>query len=203
MSNDQSSLFGDAPPPKSTETLDAINAEMIQRAQLIPELKDRVILPGEGDPATARLTLVGESPGPADIATRRIFNGPSGELLDRILHAIGLTRKDCYLTNTVKIVTNPGEELTPAMLSFFTPYLHRELAVVDPKILITSGNTPTKALLNSKQGITQMRGTFHDYHGAKLMPTFNPAYLLRDPTKKREVWEDMKKVRELLAALKQ
>ena len=84
MSSDQSSLFGDAPPPKSTETLDAINAEMLQRAQLIPELKDRVILPGEGDPATARLTLVGESPGPADIATRRIFNGPSGELLDRI-----------------------------------------------------------------------------------------------------------------------
>jgi DNA polymerase len=87
-------------------------------------------------------------------------------------------------------------------LSVFTPYLHRELAAVKPKIVIAFGNTPTRALLNTKKGITSVRGEFHDYRGMKLMPTFNPAYLLRDPTKKREVWEDMKQVRDLLATFK-
>jgi DNA polymerase len=92
-----------------------------------------------------------------------------------------------------------GDELTPDVLSFFTPYLHRELAVVRPEVVIAFGNTPTRALLRTKKPISQMRGEFHDYQGSQLMPTFNPAYLLRDPTKKREVWEDMKKVRALLA----
>ena len=91
--------------------------------------------------------------------------------------------------------------MTPEILNFFIPYLHRELAVVRPEIVVSFGATPTKALLNAKKPISQMRGEFHDYRGfARLMPTFNPAYLLRDPTKKREVWEDMKKVRDALSA---
>ena len=118
-------------------------------------------------------------------------------MLNRILEAIGLKREDCYLTNTVKYIS-AGDELTPDILSFFTPYLHRELAVVRPEVVIAFGNTPTRALLHTKKPISKMRGEFHDYQGAKLMRTFNPAYLLRDPTKKREVWEDMKKVRDYL-----
>ena len=86
------------------------------------------------------------------------------------------------------------------MLSFLTPYLHRELAFVHPRVVIAFGNTPTRALLKTKKPISQMRGEFHDYQNTKLMPTFNPAYLLRDPSKKREVWEDMKKVRAFLAS---
>ena len=74
-----------------------------------------------------------------------------------------------------------------------------EMLAVKPKVIISLGNTPTKALLNTKKSITQMRGEFYDFNGIKLIPTFNPAYLLRDPTKKREVWEDMKKVRAFLA----
>jgi DNA polymerase len=77
--------------------------------------------------------------------------------------------------------------------------LHREISAVNPKVIVSLGNTPTKALLNTKKSITQMRGEFYDYNGIKLIPTFNPAYLLRDPSKKREVWEDMKKVRDFLA----
>ena len=73
------------------------------------------------------------------------------------------------------------------------------MLAIKPKIIISLGNTPTKALLNIKKAISQVRGEFYDYNGIKLMPTFNPAYLLRDPTKKREVWEDMKKVRDFLA----
>ena len=191
------SLFDDAP-PGSDETLEAINAELLQRAQLHPQFKERIYIFGDGQ-VGARVAVVGESPGAPDIASGKPFMGPAGDMLGRILAAIGLKRADCYLTNTVKMISN-GDELTPDVLAFFTPYLHRELAVVRPEVVIAFGNTPTRALLRTKKPISQMRGEFHDYQGSQLMPTFNPAYLLRDPTKKREVWEDMKKVRELLAA---
>jgi uracil-DNA glycosylase family 4 len=190
------SLFDDAP-PGSDETLEAINAELLQRAQLHPQFKDRIYIFGEGQ-VGARVAVVGESPGAPDIASGKPFMGPAGDMLGRILSAIGLKRADCYLTNTVKMISS-GDELTPDVLAFFTPYLHRELAVVRPAVVVAFGNTPTRALLRTKKPISQMRGEFHDYHGSQLMPTFNPAYLLRDPTKKREVWEDMKKVRALLA----
>ena len=123
--------------------------------------------------------------------------GPVGELLNKILSAISLKREEVYLTNVVKFIS-AGDELTPEILKFFTPFLHREILAINPKVIISLGNTPTKALLNTKKSITQIRGEFYDYNGIKLMPTFNPAYLLRDASKKREVWEDMKKVRDFL-----
>ncbi len=200
---EQTSLFGEpeSAPPPSTETLDQINQEMLERAQLHTEIKDRTLLFGEGD-INSKLAIIGESPSPPDIDSGHLFTGPSGDLLDRILSAINLTRRDLYITNAIKMICT-GDEITPAVIAFFTPYLHRELAVVRPSIIIASGNTPTRALLNTKKGITQMRGEFQNYKGMKLMPTFNPAYLLRDPTKKREVWEDMKKVRDLYNSLKE
>jgi DNA polymerase len=190
------SLFPDEP-PASDETLAEINAELLQRAVQLPQFKERIFIFGEGERG-ARVAVVGESPGAPDIESGRPFMGPAGQMLERILAAIGLKRSDCYLTNTVKMIST-GDELTPEVLSFFTPYLHRELAAVRPRVVIAFGNTPTRALLRTKKPISQMRGEFHVYQGAQLMPTFNPAYLLRDPTKKREVWEDMKKVRDLLA----
>ncbi|MBX5479866.1 MAG: uracil-DNA glycosylase [Pyrinomonas methylaliphatogenes] len=123
--------------------------------------------------------------------------GPAGQMLERILGSIGLRRQDCYLTNTVKIVST-GDEMTSDILNFFTPYLHREMAVVRPRLIIAFGNTPTRALLGTKRPISQVRGEFFDYRGMTVLPTFNPAYLLRDPSKKREVWEDMKKARAFL-----
>ena len=193
----QSSLF-DETPAQSNETLAEINEELLRRARVMPQFDGRIFILGEGVKG-ARVAVVGESPGPPDVDSGKPFMGPAGQMLDRILAAIGLRRADCYLTNTVKFIC-AGEEITPDVLSFFTPYLHRELAAVRPEIIIAFGNTPTRALLRTKKGITQVRGEFQDYQGMKLMPTFNPAYLLRDPTKKREVWEDMKKVRELLAS---
>ena len=194
----QDSFLFDSTPPESNETLEEINAELLQRAKSLPQFKERIFIFGEGQPG-ASVAVVGESPGPPDIDSGRPFMGPAGQMLERILGAIGLQRRDCYLTNTVKIIST-GDEMTTDVLAFFTPYLHRELAVVRPRIVIAFGNTPTRALFNTKKPISQMRGEFHDYHGMKLMPTFNPAYLLRDPTKKREVWEDMKKVRAMLAS---
>jgi len=194
----QDSLFGgaeDGPP----ETLDEVNAELLRRAKSLPQYRDRFFVFGEG-PVGARVAVVGESPGAPDIDSGRPFMGPAGQMLERILASIGLSRPDCYLTNTVKMVS-AGDELTPEVLAFFTPYLHRELAAVGPRVVVSFGNTPTRALLRTKKPISQLRGEFQPYGRARLMPTFNPAYLLRDPTKKREVWEDMKKVREALARL--
>jgi uracil-DNA glycosylase family 4 len=188
----QDSLFS-GQPTEPKETLDEINAELLRRAKSLPQYKDRIFIFGEG-PVGARVAVVGESPGPPDIDSGRPFMGPAGQMLERILGSIGLARADCYLTNTVKMIST-GDELDAGVLSFFTPYLHRELAVVRPRVVISFGNTPTRALLHTKKPISQLRGEFHDYQGMQLMPTFNPAYLLRDPTKKREVWEDMKKVR--------
>ena len=193
----QSSLF-DETPAEANETLDEINAEMLRRAKLMPQFAERIFIFGEGR-AGAQVAVVGESPGPPDIDSGKPFMGPAGQMLNRILEAIGLKREACYLTNTVKIIST-GDELTPDILSFFIPYLHREMAVVRPRVVIAFGNTPTRALLKTKKPISQLRGSFHEYQGLQLMPTFNPAYLLRDPSKKREVWEDMKKVRAFLAS---
>jgi uracil-DNA glycosylase family 4 len=195
----QSSLF-DETPAESNETLDEINAELLRRAKAMPQFADRIFIFGEGEKG-ARVAVVGESPGPPDIDSGKPFMGPAGQMLNRILEAVGLKREDCYLTNTVKFISQ-GDELTPDVLSFFTPYLHRELAAARPQVIIAFGNTPMRALLRTKKPISKMRGEFHDFQGMKLMPTFNPAYLLRDPSKKREVWEYMKKVRALLASEK-
>ena len=193
----QDSLFG-GQSPESNETVEEINEELLRRAKSLPQFKERIFIFGEGK-KRARVAVVGESPGPPDIDSGRPFMGPAGQMLERILSSIGLARADCYLTNVIKVISQ-GDEITPDWLSFFTPYLHRELAAARPRVVIAFGNTPTRALLHTKKPISQMRGEFHDYDGTPLMPTFNPAYLLRDPTKKREVWEDMKKIRARLAS---
>lgn len=178
------------------ETIADIKAEMLEKAKLIPALANQFFVFSEGQP-NAKIAVVGESPGPPDVESGQPFQGPSGELLNRILTSVGLKRADTYLTNIVKYIST-GDELTPEIIKFFTPFVWRELAVVNPKAVLLLGNTPSKALLNTKKAISQIRGEFQEINGLMLMPTFNPAYLLRDPTKKREVWEDMKKVRAFL-----
>jgi len=179
-----------------SETLAEIKAEMIDKAKSIPELSDRFFVFSQGEP-NATIAVVGESPGPPDADSEKPFQGPTGDLLNRILASIGLNRANTYLTNIVKYIS-AGDEITPELIKFFTPFVWRELAVVKPKVVLLLGNTPTKALLNTKQAISKVRGEFQEINGLKFMPTFNPAYLLRDPTKKREVWEDIKRVRSFL-----
>lgn len=189
----QNSLF-DENLTQPTETVDEINQELLKKGKAL--FPDEFFIFGTGK-TDSNIVIVGESPGAPDADSEKPFMGPVGDLLVKILAAIGLKREDVYLTNVVKFIS-AGDELTPEILNFFTPFLHREMLAINPKLIISLGNTPTKALLNSKKSITQMRGEFYDYNGIKLIPTFNPAYLLRDPTKKREVWEDMKKVRAFL-----
>lgn len=188
------SLFDFQEDFSSNETVDVINQELLEKGKaLFPE---RFFIFGTGK-TDAEVVVVGESPGPPDADSEKPFMGPVGDLLTKILAAIRLKREDVYLTNVVKFIS-AGDELTPDILNFFIPFLHREMLAINPKVIISLGNTPTKALLNTKKAISQIRGEFYDYKGIKLMPTFNPAYLLRDASKKREAWEDMKKVRDFL-----
>jgi len=146
----------------------------------------------------ARVLLVGESPGPPDALSGLPFQGPVGDMMNRIITGIGLKREECYLTNVVKYISQ-GKNLTPDIIEFFLPFLNREIIAVGPEIIVTLGAMPAQVLLGTVEPISRVRGEFHELHGIPVMPTFNPAYLLRDPSRKREVWEDMKKVREYLS----
>jgi DNA polymerase len=189
----QASLFEDGSGGPG-ESLDAVNREIRERGEAAFPSKTFIL--GAG-PADADVAVVGESPGPPDVLSGVPFNGPAGDLRRKILSAIDIDFDKTYRTNAVKFVSQ-GDEITPEVLSFFSPYLKRELLAVSPRIVITLGNTPTKALLDTKQPISKVRGELARFDGLTVMPTFNPAYLLRDPTKKREVWQDMKKVVEFL-----
>jgi uracil-DNA glycosylase family 4 len=146
----------------------------------------------------AQLMFVGEAPGADEDMQARPFVGRAGQLLNKIIEAIGLKREDVLIGNVNRC--RPPQNRTPTLAEAATckPFLLREIAVVQPKVIVVMGNTAMKNLLDTKEGITKLRGTFQDYRGIKVMPTFHPAYLLRDPSKKRETWEDMKKVRDYL-----
>lgn len=187
------SLF-DSQETAASETVAEINQELLEKGKAVFPNEFFIFGTGKID---ADVVIVGESPGAPDADSEKPFMGPVGQLLEKILTSIELKRDDVYLTNIVKFIS-AGDEITPDIINFFTPFLRREILAIQPKLVISLGNTPTKALLNTKKSITQMRGEFYDYAELKLIPTFNPAYLLRDPSKKREVWEDMKKVRAFL-----
>jgi DNA polymerase len=146
----------------------------------------------------ARLMFVGEAPGADEDASGRPFVGRAGQLLNKIIEAIGLKREDILIGN-VNRCRPPGNR-TPTTEEARTckPFLLREINIARPDVIVVLGNTAMKNLLDTKEGITRLRGQFQDYRGIKVMPTFHPAYLLRDPSKKREVWDDMKKVRDYL-----
>jgi uracil-DNA glycosylase family 4 len=150
----------------------------------------------------ARLLFIGEAPGADEDASGRPFVGRAGQLLNKIIEAIGMKREDVLIGN-VNRCRPPGNR-TPTTEEARTckPFLLREINIVQPDVIVVLGNTAMKNLLDTKEGITRIRGQFQDYRGIKVMPTFHPAYLLRDPSKKREVWDDMKKVRDYLNSKK-
>ncbi|MGI8556134.1 MAG: uracil-DNA glycosylase [Pyrinomonadaceae bacterium] len=193
------SLFGDISQtlPESNETLEDIRAD-IGNCTRCPLWEGRTkIVHSEGN-INADLVFVGEAPGANEDASGRPFVGRAGQLLDKIIEAIGLKREDVFIGNINRC--RPPQNRTPTLPEAQTckPFLLREIGVVRPKIIIVLGNTACQNLLETKVGISKIRGEFQDYFGVKVMPTFHPAYLLRDPSKKREVWEDMKKVRDEL-----
>ncbi len=146
----------------------------------------------------ARLMFVGEAPGADEDMQARPFVGRAGQLLTKIIESIGFKREEVLIGNINRCRPPGNRPPTPDEVAMCKPFLLREIASVKPEVIVVMGNTAMKNLLDVKDGITKLRGIFQDHQGIKIMPTFHPAYLLRDPSKKRETWEDLKKVRDHL-----
>lgn len=159
-------------------------------------------VPGEGNP-NAQLVFVGEGPGADEDAQGRPFVGRSGQLLEKIItNAMGLKRSDVYICNIVKCRPPENREPRPEEIISCLPFLKRQLGLIRPKVIVSLGAPSTRTLLNTNKPIGQLRGQFQDFYfdesspPIKLMPTFHPAYLLRNYSddNRRKVWEDMKSV---------
>jgi len=149
---------------------------------------------GEGDPK-AVIVFVGEGPGQEEDEQGRPFVGAAGQLLtDIIVKGMKLKRGDVYICNIVKCRPPGNRNPEPDEIEACEPFLIKQLQAIKPKIIVGLGNVAVKTLLKTKEGITSLRGKWHEYQGIKLMPTFHPAYLLRNPADKALVWEDIKKV---------
>ena len=194
------SLFGESPEafPKSDERLEDIHLDIgtdCARCRLCEQRTQ--VVNSIGNPS-AELMFIGEAPGADEDEKGEPFVGRAGRLLTKIIEAIDLKREDVFIGNINRC--RPPDNRRPQLdeAEVCKPFLLREIAVVRPRVIVVLGNTACQNLLDTKVGITRLRGKFLDYHGIKVMPTFHPAYLLRDPRKKREVWEDMKLVRKAL-----
>lgn len=159
------------------------------------------VVPGEGDP-NAMVMFIGEGPGQEEDRQGRPFVGPSGELLTRMLHAIGLERSEVYICNIVKCRLpgnrNPSPEEAQACLN----YLRAQVALVRPKIVVLLGKVACTYTLKEPAYITRDHGRWFNQKGVWFMPTFHPSALLRDPEKKRDAWEDFKALQAKITALK-
>ncbi len=145
---------------------------------------------GEGNP-NAKLVFVGEAPGADEDAQGLPFVGRAGQLLTKIIEAIDLKRSDVYICNILKC--RPPDNRTPTSIEIecCIPYLMRQLRAINPKIVCALGNVAAQTLLNTKAPMNRLRGRFHTFENAMLMPTYHPAALLRNPAYKRSVWEDV------------
>jgi uracil-DNA glycosylase family 4 len=194
-------LFGDiAGLPESTETIEDIWAD-IGNCTRCPLHEGRTQVVHTVGNYKSDLMFIGEAPGADEDAKGEPFVGRAGQLLNKIIEAIGMRREDVCIGNINRCRPPGNRQPTLPEAHTCKPFLLREIAVIRPKVIVVLGNTALHNLLDTKVGITRMRGQFHEYYGVKVMPTFHPAYLLRDPSKKREVWDDMKKVRDYLTSL--
>lgn len=155
----------------------------------------RTVVFGEGDPY-AGLMFIGEGPGEEEDRQGRPFVGPAGQLLDRILVAAGIRREEVYIANIVKCRPPANRVPTRAEAEACLPWLHRQIAVIRPRIIVLLGNTALQNLMGPTAGITRCRGQWLDFNGIRVLPTYHPAALLRDAGKKRPVWQDIQKVRD-------
>ena len=183
--------------PKTAESFEAIHAEIGNCTRCPLHAGRTHVVHTEGN-RKARLMFVGEAPGADEDAQARPFVGRAGQLLTKIIEAIGFKREEVLIGNVNRCRPPGNRPPTTEEAMMCKPFLLREIASVQPEVIVVLGNTATRNLLETKEGITKLRGRFQDYKGVPVMPTFHPAYLLRDPSKKRETWEDLKKVRDFL-----
>jgi uracil-DNA glycosylase family 4 len=154
---------------------------------------------GVGNP-NADLMFVGEAPGADEDVQGEPFVGRAGQLLTKIIESIGLQRSDVYIANVIKCRPPQNRNPEPDEVASCQPFLLQQIDTIRPRVIVALGTFAAQTLLNTVVPISRLRGQLHDFRGgAKVIPTFHPAFLLRSPDRKRDVWEDMKKVRDLLA----
>lgn len=150
---------------------------------------------GEGDP-DAKIMFIGEGPGETEDQTGRPFVGRAGNLLDTMIAGMGLKREQVFIANIVKCRPPENREPAPDEVALCTPYLEKQIEIIRPKVIVTLGRPAAHHMLRSKENISKLRGIWQTWRGIKLMPTFHPAYILRNytPATRAAVWDDLKKV---------
>ena len=194
LSGTESDLFSDSAETYSARTLEELRGVIgdCRRCKLWSGRTHLVF--GVGNP-TAQLMFIGEGPGRDEDLQGEPFVGRAGQLLtDIITKGMGLRREDVYIANVVKCRPPENRNPEPDEVASCEPFLKKQIDLVRPEIIIALGKFAVQALLQTKMPITKLRGSWQRYHGIKLMPTFHPAYLLRNPGDKKLVWEDIKKV---------
>ena len=158
------------------------------------------VVPGEGDP-NARVMFIGEGPGQEEDRQGRPFVGRSGELLTRMIHAIGLERSEVYICNVVKCRPPQNRNPEPDEAAACLNYLRAQYVLVRPEIIVLLGKIACQYTIRDQVFITRDHGRWYEQKGVWFMPTFHPSALLRDPSKKRDAWEDFQKIRDKLKEL--
>ncbi|HEX3101809.1 MAG TPA: uracil-DNA glycosylase, partial [Pyrinomonadaceae bacterium] len=203
VEKENAAFLGDIMPAlaEPTETIENIRAEIgpdCTRCKLSTLGRSKVV--NSTGNFSADLMFCGEAPGADEDEQGFPFVGRAGQLLTKIIESIGMQREDVFIGNINRCRPPGNRAPEPDETIACKPFLKREIAVVRPKVIVVLGATAAQNLLETKVPIGKLRGHFHDYLGVKVMPTFHPAYLLRDPHKKREVWDDMKMVRDYLSS---
>ena len=178
-------------PKYFANTLEDIRADLgdCQRCRLAGG-RNKIVF-GAGNPG-AKLVFVGEGPGFEEDQQGLPFVGPAGQLLTRIIEAIKLDRDQVYICNVIKCRPPRNRNPEPDEINTCFPFLERQLAAIRPDFIVALGTFAAQTLLGTTTPISRLRKRFHEYNGIQVLPTYHPAYLLRNPDKKREVWEDMK-----------
>lgn len=188
---------GDLLTPQSPEhcsTLDELRNYCLGLPDLKTDLADTNLVFGVGNPH-ADLMIIGEAPGAEEDRKGEPFVGDAGELLDKIVSAIGFKREEIYIANILKHRPPGNRNPSPEEIERSLPVLYRQIDLVEPKIILCVGKVPGTTLLGRDESISRLRGRFYPFRGAQLTVTYHPAALLRNPKWKRPVWEDVQKVR--------
>ena len=174
-----------------TETLESIRADLgdCHRCKLA-QGRYRIVF-GDGNPKS-KLMFIGEGPGVEEDRKGQPFIGAAGQLLTRIIEAIKLIRNQVYICNIIKCRPPGNRNPEPDEIETCFPFLARQIATIQPDFIVALGAFAAQTLLGTTTPISRLRGRFHEYKGIRVIPTYHPAYLLRNPDKKRDVWEDMK-----------
>ena len=183
------------------EALAATRAELgadCTRCKLHTQGRKQIVF-GVGNP-DADLMFVGEAPGADEDVQGIPFVGRAGQLLTKMIEAINLRREDVYIANVIKCRPPGNRNPEPDEIAQCEPFLFRQIAAIQPKVIVALGSFAAKTLLRSDESISRLRGRIYDFHGAKLIPTFHPSFLLRSPDRKRDAWEDLKRARALLTS---